>query len=133
MIFTSYHIISYHIIYILGQDEVEDYSAKLERIVQLTGFSDPIYAEADINVHQYDITLGTSSHSIYSIYLILSFYHSIILSFYHSIILSFSHSIILSFCSISFPLTIQTSLLPIKQEIHFKTFVWNWLLLETLN
>jgi len=41
-----------------GLDENEDdYAAKLERIVQLTGFSDPIYAEADINVHQYDITL----------------------------------------------------------------------------
>ncbi|KAI9208285.1 adaptin N terminal region-domain-containing protein [Polychytrium aggregatum] len=31
--------------------------SKLNRIVQLTGFSDPVYAEAYVNVHQYDILL----------------------------------------------------------------------------
>ena len=30
---------------------------KLERLVQLTGFSDPVYAEAFVNVHQFDILL----------------------------------------------------------------------------
>lgn len=51
-------IIKYIFFDFLGVDDHEDdFSAKLERIVQLTGFSDPIYAEADINVHQYDITL----------------------------------------------------------------------------
>ena len=32
-------------------------SQKLERLVQLTGFSDPVYCEAFVNVHQYDILL----------------------------------------------------------------------------
>lgn len=32
--------------------------SKLSRIVQLTGFSDPVYAEAVVNVHQYDILMG---------------------------------------------------------------------------
>jgi coatomer subunit beta len=31
--------------------------SKLNRIVQLTGFSDPIFAEAYVTVHQYDIVL----------------------------------------------------------------------------
>ncbi|KAI9829703.1 MAG: coatomer subunit beta [Phylliscum demangeonii] len=34
-----------------------DLSSKLSRIVQLTGFSDPVYVEAYINVHQFDIVL----------------------------------------------------------------------------
>ena len=33
---------------------------QLNRIYQLTGFSDPIYAEAYVNVHQYDIVLDVS-------------------------------------------------------------------------
>lgn len=41
-----------------GQEESkEDLSQKLNRVYQLTGFSDPLYAEAFINVHQYDIVL----------------------------------------------------------------------------
>ena len=32
----------------------------LQRIVQLTGFSDPIYAEAVVTVHQYDIVLDVT-------------------------------------------------------------------------
>jgi coatomer subunit beta len=35
----------------------DDYISKLNRVVQLTGFSDPVYAEAYVNVHQYDILL----------------------------------------------------------------------------
>jgi coatomer subunit beta len=35
-----------------------DFASKLSRIVQLTGFSDPVYAEAYVNVHQYDILMG---------------------------------------------------------------------------
>ncbi|OLL24612.1 Coatomer subunit beta [Neolecta irregularis DAH-3] len=32
-------------------------ASQLSRIIQLTGFSDPIYAEAFVNVHQFDIVL----------------------------------------------------------------------------
>jgi len=35
----------------------QDYGARLNRMTQLTGFSDPIYAEAFVTVHQYDILL----------------------------------------------------------------------------
>ncbi|ABN68464.2 coatomer beta subunit [Scheffersomyces stipitis CBS 6054] len=35
----------------------EDLSSRLNKILQLTGFSDPIYAEAFVKVHQYDVTL----------------------------------------------------------------------------
>lgn len=35
----------------------EDFVGKLKRVVQLTGFSDPVYAEAYVNVHQFDILL----------------------------------------------------------------------------
>ncbi|KAI8808805.1 adaptin N terminal region-domain-containing protein [Cladochytrium replicatum] len=41
-----------------GQNErSDDYISKLSRVVQLTGFSDSVYAEAYVNVHQYDILL----------------------------------------------------------------------------
>jgi len=43
-----------------GVLEKDDYSTRLNRIVQLTGWSDPIYAEAYVNVHQYDILLDVS-------------------------------------------------------------------------
>ena len=32
-------------------------TSKLGKIIQLTGFSDPVYAEAYVNVNQYDIVL----------------------------------------------------------------------------
>merc|ERR1712093_725172 len=35
----------------------ESFLSKLSRVVQLTGFSDPVYAEAYVNVHQFDINL----------------------------------------------------------------------------
>ncbi|RUP49758.1 adaptin N terminal region-domain-containing protein [Jimgerdemannia flammicorona] len=38
-------------------DSKDDLMSKLNRVVQLTGFSDPVYAEAYVNVHQYDILL----------------------------------------------------------------------------
>ncbi|TPX35212.1 hypothetical protein SmJEL517_g02342 [Synchytrium microbalum] len=38
-------------------DRGDDLMSKLSRVVQLTGFSDPVYAEAYVNVHQYDILL----------------------------------------------------------------------------
>ncbi|OZJ02582.1 hypothetical protein BZG36_04188 [Bifiguratus adelaidae] len=38
-------------------DAKDDLISKLSRVVQLTGFSDPVYAEAYVNVHQYDILL----------------------------------------------------------------------------
>ncbi|KAJ3680538.1 hypothetical protein LUZ60_016816 [Juncus effusus] len=37
-----------------------DESNKLNRILQLTGFSDPVYAEAYVTVHHYDITLDVT-------------------------------------------------------------------------
>lgn len=40
-----------------GDSAVEDLSSKLSRVVQLTGFSDPVYAEAYVKVHQFDIVL----------------------------------------------------------------------------
>jgi len=38
-------------------DEKDGFSSKLNKVTQLTGFSDPIYAEAYVNVNQYDIVL----------------------------------------------------------------------------
>eukprot|EP01097_Dermamoeba_algensis_P003079 TRINITY_DN2239_c0_g1_i1.p1 TRINITY_DN2239_c0_g1~~TRINITY_DN2239_c0_g1_i1.p1 ORF type:complete len:947 (-),score=236.04 TRINITY_DN2239_c0_g1_i1:131-2971(-) len=43
-----------------GIEKEADLSTKLSRIIQLTGFSDPIYAEAFVNVHQYDIVLDVT-------------------------------------------------------------------------
>src|SRR5271155_3394351 len=40
-----------------GDSSFEDLSSKLSRVVQLTGFSDPVYAEAYVKVHQFDIIL----------------------------------------------------------------------------
>ncbi|RPA94465.1 Coatomer, beta subunit [Choiromyces venosus 120613-1] len=40
-----------------ADSSVEDLSSKLSRVVQLTGFSDPVYAEAYVKVHQFDIIL----------------------------------------------------------------------------
>ena len=40
-----------------GELNTQQPVSKLENIVQLTGFTDPIYAEAYISVHQYDILL----------------------------------------------------------------------------
>ena len=40
-----------------GDSAVEDLSSKLSRVVQLTGFSDHVYAEAYVKVHQFDIVL----------------------------------------------------------------------------
>ncbi|RKF63484.1 Coatomer subunit beta [Erysiphe neolycopersici] len=40
-----------------GDLAAEDLPSKLSRVVQLTGFSDPVYAEAYVKVHQFDIVL----------------------------------------------------------------------------
>ncbi|CAG8231093.1 unnamed protein product [Penicillium salamii] len=40
-----------------GDSAVENVSSKLSRVVQLTGFSDSVYAEAYVTVHQFDIVL----------------------------------------------------------------------------
>lgn len=40
----------------IGSGTVED-AAKLRHVYQLTGFSDPVYAEASVTVHDYDIIL----------------------------------------------------------------------------
>lgn len=40
-----------------GSTATEALTSKLNRVVQLTGFSDPVYAEAYVQVHQFDIVL----------------------------------------------------------------------------
>ena len=40
-----------------GDTATEDLTSKLSRVVQLTGFSDFVYAEAYVKVHQFDIVL----------------------------------------------------------------------------
>jgi coatomer subunit beta len=40
-----------------GLDAQDDLVSMLSRVVQLTGFSDPVYAEAYVTVHQFDILL----------------------------------------------------------------------------
>jgi coatomer subunit beta len=40
-----------------GDAATEDLSSKLSKVVQLTGFSDPVYAEAYVKVQQFDIVL----------------------------------------------------------------------------
>ena len=40
-----------------GESAFEDLGSKLNRVVQLTGFSDPVYAEAYVKVQQFDIIL----------------------------------------------------------------------------
>ncbi|KAF2472191.1 coatomer subunit beta [Lindgomyces ingoldianus] len=40
-----------------GDTATEDLTSKLSRVVQLTGFSDPVYGEAYVKVHQFDIVL----------------------------------------------------------------------------
>ena len=40
-----------------GKDEKK---SALERVIQLTGFSDPVYAEAYVTVHQYDIVMDVT-------------------------------------------------------------------------
>jgi len=40
-----------------GLGDEEDFASRLKRITQLTGLSDPVYAEAVVTVHDYDIVL----------------------------------------------------------------------------
>lgn len=40
-----------------GGGTVEDFQQRLKRVHQLTGFADPVYAEAYVRVHEYDIVL----------------------------------------------------------------------------
>ncbi|ODQ82250.1 hypothetical protein BABINDRAFT_164062 [Babjeviella inositovora NRRL Y-12698] len=42
---------------IVAADAAEDLSSRLSKLVQLTGFSDPVYAEAYVKVHQFDVVL----------------------------------------------------------------------------
>lgn len=41
----------------VGADNTGEEAAKLRHVYQLTGFSDPVYAEASVTVHDYDIVL----------------------------------------------------------------------------
>eukprot|EP01128_Nolandella_sp_AFSM9_P004837 TRINITY_DN2257_c0_g1_i1.p1 TRINITY_DN2257_c0_g1~~TRINITY_DN2257_c0_g1_i1.p1 ORF type:complete len:318 (-),score=66.98 TRINITY_DN2257_c0_g1_i1:58-1011(-) len=43
-----------------GASELTGSLQELTKVVQLTGFSDPVYAEAFVDVHQYDITLNVT-------------------------------------------------------------------------
>ena len=38
-------------------EKADPLQSKLNKVEQLTGFSDPVYAEAYVNVNQYDIVL----------------------------------------------------------------------------
>ena len=38
-----------------GVGEDNDFAAKLSKLVQLTGYSDPIYSETFVYIHKYDI------------------------------------------------------------------------------
>ena len=40
-----------------GLADEEDFGSRLKRVMQLTGLSDPIYAEAVVTVHEYDVVL----------------------------------------------------------------------------
>ena len=40
-----------------GANAPGDFSQRLKRVTQLTGLSDPVYAEAYVSVHSYDILL----------------------------------------------------------------------------
>ena len=40
-----------------GAGAKEDFASRLKRVTQLTGLSDPVYAEAYVTVHSYDILL----------------------------------------------------------------------------
>jgi coatomer subunit beta len=40
-----------------GLGDGEDFASRLKRVTQLTGLSDPVYAEAVVTVHDYDIVL----------------------------------------------------------------------------
>ena len=46
------------------KDEDFILSSKLNKVTQLTGFSDPVYAEAYVHVNQYDIVLDCSDNVI---------------------------------------------------------------------
>ena len=41
-------------------EAAEENAKRLNRVLQLTGFSDPVYAEAYVTVHQYDIVLDVT-------------------------------------------------------------------------
>jgi coatomer subunit beta len=41
-------------------EAAESESRRLNRVLQLTGFSDPVYAEAYVTVHQYDIVMDVT-------------------------------------------------------------------------
>lgn len=43
-----------------GETAKNDAKHKLDRMLQLTGLSDPVYAEAFVTVHQYDIVLDVT-------------------------------------------------------------------------
>lgn len=41
-------------------EAAESEARRLNRVLQLTGFSDPVYAEAYVTVHQYDIVMDVT-------------------------------------------------------------------------
>ena len=43
--------------HVIDDGSKADYQSKLKKVIQLSGFSDPIYVEAYVNINQYDIVL----------------------------------------------------------------------------
>ena len=44
--------------HVIGDDGSKvDYQSKLKKVIQLSGFSDPVYVEAYVHINQYDIVL----------------------------------------------------------------------------
>lgn len=44
----------------MGVDGEDGGKRRLNRVLQLTGFSDPVYAEAYVTVHQYDVVMDVT-------------------------------------------------------------------------
>ena len=47
-------------------NDSQSFVARLNHIVQLTGYGDPIYSEAFVNIHKYDITFEVVIYTSYS-------------------------------------------------------------------
>jgi len=43
--------------HVVGGHGETEYQSKLKKVIQLSGFSDPVYVEAYVHINQYDIVL----------------------------------------------------------------------------
>lgn len=55
--FSVYHLYAFSLLAGTSLVDVASPNSKLNKVTQLTGFSDPVYAEAYVHVNQYDIVL----------------------------------------------------------------------------